>query len=186
MCRFSKKRKEKTETETETVEKKYEALKLDDKAFDVSNSSRDDYEEFIQSFNSEYFGASLECGTGDDICRPFLRNQTDDGFRFFEVELIASEGLEAPVRVKFRFSASNLYLFGFHIGEKQGNKELWYQLEGWGIQKNIDLLSMTTLSPITTVEYSNLGNRIGLKLGKHHLEKGLVKLSKYQNGKKWI
>lgn len=74
-------------------------------------------------------------------------------------------------------------MFRFHVvGEKEGEKDLWYKLEGWGDERERALLGMATLSPKVSVHYSKLPKREKLRLGKQVLRKAVVKISNYNNG----
>lgn len=164
----------------------FKFVKLDDKSFDICGSTGETYGNFIESFNSNYFGALLVNSIDASRSRPFLLKQEDNSFRYFDIELQASEeGLEALVKkVKFRFNASNLYLFGFHIdGDQMKNgKELWYQLQDYGHKKVGKLLGMTNLFPPVHAAYTELPDRKKQRLGKQILRRAVVNLSTYKNG----
>lgn len=153
----------------------YDILPLPTKSFDVSTSSGHDYNEFIKSFDSAYFEASVEMGSRS---RPYLLKQTDKGFRIFDVE-VRMDGEAGAVRVKFRFRADNLYLIGFCNSMDDKGNEKWFGLTGWGDEKDIVLLSMIDL-PGVSVDYGCLakGNR-DLILGKHPRTRAILELSNF-------
>lgn len=155
----------------------YEAVHLGTFFYLVGESTRQYYEEFINSFvkcsrnvSSRKLVSQIDKNLENDRENRLLLESIESSgkFKYFDIQFSLEDGISACCR----FRASNLYLIAFKPGTHDSKEESWSCLKRWNNNRNVTKMDHMHEAPIA-LTYGDLeaylNHRKNMPIGKYSL-----------------